>query len=52
VKEYFQVYPCHGPSEQRWFAMHVTPLKLAEGGALVAHYNVSGWIKPDPEVAA
>jgi len=41
--EFFQVYPCHAPDEQRWFALHITPLRVPEGGALVAHYNVSGW---------
>jgi two-component system CheB/CheR fusion protein len=49
---YFQVYPCHSPEERRWFAMHVTPLKVPEGGALVAHYDVSGWIQPDGELQA
>jgi hypothetical protein len=24
--------------------MHVTTLKQAEGGALVTHYDVSGWV--------
>jgi two-component system CheB/CheR fusion protein len=52
AREFFQVYPCHGPTEQRWFAMHVTPLRLADGGALVAHYNVSGWVHPGQEMAA
>lgn len=52
VQEFFQVYPCDGPAEQRWFAMHVTPLRQAEGGALVAHYNVSGWVHPDQKRAA
>ncbi len=41
--EFFQVYPCHAPDEQRWFALHITPLRVPEGGALVAHYNVTGW---------
>jgi two-component system, chemotaxis family, CheB/CheR fusion protein len=31
-REFFQVYPCHSPDLQRWFAMHVTPLKLVERG--------------------
>ncbi len=44
---FFQVYPCHAPEEERWFAMHVTPLKVPGGGALVAHYNVSDWVRPE-----
>lgn len=35
-------YPCHSPTEQRWFLLTVTPLEL-EGTqyAIVAHENVS-----------
>jgi two-component system CheB/CheR fusion protein len=49
---YFQVYPCHSPDEQRWFAMHVTQLKIQGGGALVAHYDVTGWARPESEARA
>lgn len=42
-EEFFQVYPCHAPNEPRWFAMHVTALRLKGGGALVSHYNVTRW---------
>jgi two-component system CheB/CheR fusion protein len=43
LDEFFQIYPCHSPDEQRWFALHFTPLRLEGGGALVSHYNVSRW---------
>ncbi len=34
-------YPCHAPHEPRWFRMLVTPLRLASGGAVVVHSNVT-----------
>jgi len=40
--EYFRLeYPCHSPAEQRWFLMLVTPLKRSEGGAVVAHNDIT-----------
>jgi len=33
-------YPCHSPTEQRWFAMAVTPLPEV-GGAVVVHTNIT-----------
>jgi diguanylate cyclase (GGDEF)-like protein/PAS domain S-box-containing protein len=32
-------YPCHAPSEERWFIMVVLPLKGADGGAVISHQN-------------
>ncbi len=34
-------YPCHSPTEQRWFTMAVTPLDSNEGGAVVVHTNIT-----------
>jgi PAS domain S-box-containing protein len=34
-------YPCHSPSEKRWFMMSVTPLLGGRGGAVVAHTNIT-----------
>lgn len=34
-------YPCHAPDEKRWFLMRVTPLLFPEGGAVVAHIDVT-----------
>lgn len=40
--ELFQLeYPCHAPSEDRWFVGRVTPLKSAMKGAVVSHQNVT-----------
>jgi two-component system CheB/CheR fusion protein len=42
------IYPCHGPSRMRWFLMHVLPLQPnargGDGGAVVAHHDISDWI--------
>ena len=34
-------YPCHSPSQQRWFLMSVTPLRSAQGGAVIVHADIS-----------
>lgn len=34
-------YPCHSPTEDRWFVGRVTPLRGAESGAVVSHMNVT-----------
>ena len=33
-------YPCHSPTERRWFLMSVTPLKQSHG-AVIAHLNIT-----------
>jgi two-component system, LuxR family, sensor kinase FixL len=34
-------YPCHSPSEERWFQMTVTPAHLEGGGVVVAHLPIT-----------
>ncbi|HUP24428.1 MAG TPA: PAS domain S-box protein, partial [Thermoanaerobaculia bacterium] len=35
-------YPCHGPAEQRWFRLTVTPLDRSRpGGAVVMHVDIT-----------
>ncbi|MCQ8117566.1 PAS domain S-box protein [Methylomonas rosea] len=34
-------YACHSAQTQRWFAMVVTPLETAEGGAVVSQTNIT-----------
>ncbi len=34
-------YPCHSPSEKRWFLLFATPLKSDQGGAVLAHINIT-----------
>ena len=36
-------YPCHSPDEQRWYVMHVAPIKHPNGGVIVSHVNISRW---------
>lgn len=36
-------YPCHSPTEQRWFRLMVSPLRAgAPGGAVIMHVDVTG----------
>jgi len=39
--EFTQEYPCHSPTEQRWFELHVVPLLGPDGGAVLIHQNIS-----------
>ena len=41
-------YPCHSPTEQRWFLMHAAPVKHPSGGAVVSHIDVTGWVRDQP----
>lgn len=34
-------YPCHSPTEKRWFLMTVTPFKGMFGGAVVSHVDIT-----------
>jgi len=34
-------YPCHSPTEQRWYRMEATPLRAGRGGAVVMHINIT-----------
>jgi two-component system CheB/CheR fusion protein len=36
-------YPCHSPTEERWFVMNVAPLVGLEIGAVVSHVNITPW---------
>ncbi len=36
-------YPCHSPTEQRWFVMNVAPTDNPDIGAVVSHVNISAW---------
>ena len=39
-------YPCHSPTEQRWFQMQVTPVGHPGGGALITHRDITSWVAP------
>lgn len=34
-------YPCHSPTEERWFMLQVNALKSDDGGAVVSHINIT-----------
>lgn len=36
-------YPCHSPTEQRWFVMSVAPVPAPALGAVVSHFNITSW---------
>jgi two-component system CheB/CheR fusion protein len=36
-------YPCHSPTEQRWFVMHVAPVLGHDYGAVISHVDISAW---------
>ena len=36
-------YPCHSPTEERWFVMNVAPVRRPGMGAVVSHFNISAW---------
>ncbi|APW47906.1 chemotaxis protein CheB [Rhodoferax antarcticus] len=38
-------YPCHSPTEDRWFVMHVSPVSGEQPGAVVSHVNITEWRK-------
>ena len=36
-------YPCHSPTEERWFAMEVVAVDHPQFAAVVSHFNISSW---------
>ncbi len=36
-------YPCHSPTEERWFVMHVSAIDGKNPGAVVSHINITEW---------
>jgi PAS domain S-box-containing protein len=41
AKNYSLEYPCHSPTEQRWFLMTVTPVDDRQNGAVVMHLDIT-----------
>ena len=44
-------YPCHSPTEQRWFVMNVAPIPGHHYGAVVSHINITAWADGPTDVA-
>ncbi len=38
-------YPCHSPTVERWFVMHVSAVGGEQPGAVVSHVNITEWRK-------
>lgn len=50
-KQQFTIeYPCHSPSEERWFLMQVNALQDSNGGVVVSHYNITDRVKAEQTV--
>jgi two-component system, chemotaxis family, CheB/CheR fusion protein len=48
---YFELeYPCHSPSEERWFLMQATRVLGSEGGVVVAHVDITGRKRAELEI--
>jgi len=42
ISKFTLEYPCHSPTEKRWFQLHGVPLAdYAEGGLVVSHTNIT-----------
>lgn len=44
-------YPCHSPTEQRWFMMSATPLPVEPMGIIVMHFNITARRQAEDEVS-
>lgn len=48
--EKFQLeYPCHSPSENRWFLMKAIPWKRPQGGVIISHKEITRRIEAEEE---
>ncbi len=43
-------YPCHSPSQQRWFSMNVSPLQGSRGGCVISHENITERKQAEQEI--
>lgn len=41
IKDFSIEYPCHSETEKRWFLLNATALQTPEGGAVIAHTNIT-----------
>ncbi|MBS1812340.1 MAG: response regulator [Acidobacteria bacterium] len=53
IVDHFRLeYPCHSPTEQRWFLLQVTPLVHIGGGVVVSHLNITERRKIEAQMGA
>ena len=48
---FYHEYPCHSPTEKRWFALQATPLVDYPDCVVVSHENITGWSTTERSVA-
>lgn len=41
LAEFTLEYPCHSPTEQRWFLLQAAPLRASGGRVVVSHLNIT-----------
>jgi two-component system CheB/CheR fusion protein len=46
VERFTLRYPCHAPTEERWFLMHAARLPSERMGAVVSHVNITPFMQP------
>jgi len=44
-KSFAMQYPCHSPTQRRWFLMQASPIAHPVGGAVVSHLDITAWIE-------
>jgi two-component system, LuxR family, sensor kinase FixL len=45
-------YPCHTPTDERWFEMVIEPLRRPEGGAVISHLDITARRHAEMELRA
>lgn len=50
ISDFSVEYPCHSKTEKRWFLLNATALKTPEGGAVIAHTNITERKKAESEL--
>jgi len=44
-------YPCHSPSEERWFLLRAVPFRARGDGAVLSHIDISERIRSEKQLA-
>ena len=50
AREFTVEYPCHSPTEQRWFVLHGLPLRGQRRGAVLIHQNITARKQAEAEL--
>ena len=45
-------YPCHSPTEEKWFLLQVSSMQDVNGGAVISHIDISDRKKAESELKA